>query len=261
MCTSLSGLSGGEPQDGGTSDAAPDTTAGTSSYAAAVLADQPIAYYPLDETSGNTVRSAVPNAPDGTFTRGVTLGRTSPVTRNLANRAAAFDVASGESDLAFGNFFSFAGNAPYSVELWTMPTAGANDGKYHHLFSKCDRNATAPLVGWNLVTQGMTLGVWAERIVAGAIIQTPAVGLTLDTFTHVVAVYDGIGLRVYLNGSQSSGPTPDPRLLGPSTTAAFAGAANGGTGHGFIGLIDEIAIYDRPLTPEQVAAHYAAGKP
>jgi hypothetical protein len=271
-CSNLSGLSGG----GDVPDASIDATSvedggadvdGGASYAAVVLSDQPIAYYPLDETTGNTVASAVSGAPPGTFTHGVTLGQTSPVTRNTANRAAAFDTAHGaDSDLAFGDVFSFPGTAPFSIELWVMPGPTADDGKYRHIFSKCDRDpANIPLVGWNLVAQGTTpLTVWTERIADGGNLSTAHIALALNVFTHIVGVYDGSSLFFYSNGGQSAGPNPDLRTLTKTVTSAFVGSANGGStgnGHAFVGLIDEIAIYDKALAPDRIAAHYAAGKP
>src|SRR5690606_25522063 len=47
------------------------------------------------------------------------------------------------------------------------------------------------------------------------------------------------------------GPAPDRVLIGATREGVF----------GFNGLIDEVAIYDYPLSPAQVQSHYTIGAP
>src|SRR4051812_20291297 len=132
------------------SEDAPRLDAARSVYATEVFADRPIAYYRLDEESGTAVKSAVLWAPDGTFTRNVTLGVPDAITNDPENRSASLASALGkDSDLSFGNNFAFTGTAPFTVECWLKPSTIDNTAR--HVFSKADRVNGAPTNGWNLV--------------------------------------------------------------------------------------------------------------
>ena len=100
---------------------------------------------------------------------------------------------------------------------------------------------------------------WAIMI-AGAyhILQTPANVLTIGTFQHVAATYDGTTMRIYVDGvekanmaaSGSIDPTTDPVLIGRN-------AANNTIV--WNGLIDELEIFNRALSQAEIAAIFNAG--
>ena len=79
---------------------------------------------------------------------------------------------------------------------------------------------------------------------------------SFNTWYHVVMTYDGITLRLYINGSEEdtralTGKDPSTAALNLSYDSRFAGWI-------FKGAIDEVAIYGYPLNAAEVAAHYAA---
>ncbi|MCU0980410.1 MAG: LamG domain-containing protein, partial [Pirellulaceae bacterium] len=81
--------------------------------------------------------------------------------------------------------------------------------------------------------------------------------LPLRSWNHVVLVRQGDTVRVYLNGARE--PEIEGRL--PPTFPdhcgqIFVGARNERFAP-FQGRIDQVAIYDRPLRPDEVAAHFA----
>jgi hypothetical protein len=105
--------------------------------------------------------------------------------------------------------------------------------------------------------------------------QTPNV-ITPGTWLHVAVTWDGVNVTRYLDGAVLADPT-NPRALSAPPTFASSGwglgigcrsiTANGGIAGpylGFIGLslftgiVDEAALYDRALTPAEIAAYYAA---
>jgi hypothetical protein len=88
---------------------------------------------------------------------------------------------------------------------------------------------------WSTVTAPVSPGVW----------------------THVVGVYDGDAVRLYVNGVQvGSRPSTfdlamtDPEMGIASTTAGWLE---------WDGLLDELAVYYGALTPDEVARHYRIG--
>jgi len=94
--------------------------------------------------------------------------------------------------------------------------------------------------------QDNSLDAWSEEGV-----------LTLDRWHHLAMTYDGEFLRVYADGRQvAEEQIGRPRTLG---TGPLAIGRRQDQYNSFEGLIDEVRVYDRALTPEQLKAHYEAG--
>jgi hypothetical protein len=79
--------------------------------------------------------------------------------------------------------------------------------------------------------------------------------LTTNTWSHLAATYDGATLRLYLNGQEVASDT---------TTGAISPSSNplqiGGDsfyGQHFVGLIDDVRVYDIALTTQQIQADMA----
>ena len=232
-----------------------------SSYATAILADGPLAYFRLNESSGTTISSEVGSFV-GSFSHGVTLGTPSSVTRESGNLGATFfsDASNDDSDLTLGNNFAFTGTQAFSIEMWVNATT--IDSNPRHTLSKADRDGTdTPVDGWNVCVSAGT--IWIERIAnAGSVIRSSQLAIVQGSTFYFVGVYDGSNLIPYVNAVSGS-PVPAPGAVTPNVTAAFMGSANGGVnpGHGFIGMLDEVAVYDKALTQAQITAHFNAGKP
>jgi hypothetical protein len=119
-------------------------------------------------------------------------------------------------------------NTPYAGQLDPQDTptpfsAIGNDGKWHHVTAVLHRNGG----GAGYSASGMS--VFLDGALAGYVHAD-----TLDA-TH----------------------NPPYNNTNISTTNPLAiGAGNNDGGNGFIGNIDEVAIYQRALSPAEVAAHY-----
>ncbi|OGG01584.1 hypothetical protein A2Z33_04545 [Candidatus Gottesmanbacteria bacterium RBG_16_52_11] len=77
-----------------------------------------------------------------------------------------------------------------------------------------------------------------------------AVALSLSSWNHVLCTYDGINIKVYLNGNQT-----DSWIQGSSITAASSAlhiAQNSSSAQRFEGQLDEMTIFTYPLTIQQV---------
>jgi plastocyanin len=87
---------------------------------------------------------------------------------------------------------------------------------------------------------------------------TPANVLTLGTFQHVAATYDGAMMRIYVDGVEkgnmaatgSIDPTTDPLLIGRNAVSLNID---------WHGLIDELEIFNRALSATEIAAIFNAG--
>ncbi|MFI7701790.1 LamG-like jellyroll fold domain-containing protein [Nonomuraea sp. NPDC049480] len=74
--------------------------------------------------------------------------------------------------------------------------------------------------------------------------------LPLDTWSHLTATYDGTTLRLYVNGTQISQRTAGGPIRTDNGVLRIGG--NSLWGEHFNGLIDEVRIYNRALTPAQI---------
>ena len=80
-----------------------------------------------------------------------------------------------------------------------------------------------------------------------------------NTWFHVGAVGTGASIQLFINGERVSGP-PGPPGYGASTFSFNIGGGGvfDGTGNQFTGSIDEVAIFNKALTEEQITTHAAA---
>ena len=184
---------------------------------------------------------------DGTYVGGCTLG----VPGVVANETAVgFDGATCTVDL--GDNFKFLNQAPFSIEAWVRTNALA--GNFGHLFSK-EMRTSAPVNGYAMVFENPT-SVYVERAVSSKNQRTNDALVTTGVFTHVVATYDGVNQRVYVDGKATAAVVADSASLMDVAESAFIGSA--GASNFFKGDIDEVAVYDKALTPTQVATHHDA---
>ena len=76
--------------------------------------------------------------------------------------------------------------------------------------------------------------------------------LASNTWTHLTASYDGANLRLYVNGTQVASRAVSGSML--ASTGVLRIGGNNTWGEWYGGLIDDIRIYNRALTPSEVQA-------
>jgi glucose/arabinose dehydrogenase/PKD repeat protein len=230
-----------------------DITAGPSggSYTATYTATQPpagppglVAAYGFNEGTGSVAGDASGHGHTGTIS-GATW-----VTGGKYGGALAFDAVdwvtiapSSLLDLTTGMTLS-AWVKPTGTTGWqTVVLKEQPGGLVYALYSSTTGNVPA-----------------AHAYVAGAERRTlgPTV-LPANTWTHLAATYDGAMLRLYVNGVQASARA----MAGPiaTSTGLLRIGGNAVWGEYFRGLIDEVRVYSRALTPSEIQADMAAAIP
>jgi hypothetical protein len=232
-------------------------------YAATVLADAPLAYYRLDETSGTVAHDASGHQLDGVY--GAAVGR------------GAAGLLVGDTDGAA----SFNGGAwslervvtvprnpalePYravSIELWMQQRVYNRD--FTALVEYGDFPGATVDVPYAAVLYSNAFGVYLYSLQQGSAaepgfhsVTQPALGATY----HVVITYDGANVRLYVDGVlEATKP-----FYGAIAGYGYSGLGIGGSAAGgssdvvFAGTVDEVAIYGAALPAQRVMAHYAAG--
>ncbi|MEW6157554.1 MAG: FG-GAP-like repeat-containing protein, partial [Verrucomicrobiota bacterium] len=106
---------------------------------------------------------------------------------------------------------------------------------------------------WGITLQNGDFGVVIRQ--PGGCSQTVPSGITpsLGTWYHVLATSDGTTAKIYVNGSLRNSAAVDPEYIGTPNGTRIGGEVCCG-GNNFPGLIDEVSIWDRALSDEEVTS-------
>ncbi|MFH1997395.1 MAG: LamG domain-containing protein, partial [Patescibacteria group bacterium] len=86
------------------------------------------------------------------------------------------------------------------------------------------------------------------------------IDIPLNAWAHVVGVYDGASVMVYINGMQNGSiGSLSGNIYSLSNDCRIG--ADAWDSPKFNGLIDEVAIYNRALSAAEIQQHYEAGSP
>ncbi len=228
-------------------------------YAQAVLASKPVAYWRMGEFGGPRALDATGNNNHGQYEPGVAFcleGPESPAFCGPATVNRVPHFAGGRMRAEIPGLGS-----AYSVELWFW-NGLPNDARAvtGYLFSRGpEGSGIGPPdhlgIGGTHVATGKLL------FYNGDVLKESLVGtneVPQETWCHVVLVREGKKVAVYLNGRTT------PEISGqadPHPSRASKQVFVGGSSDNllnFEGKIDEVAVYDRPLSPDEIARHYAA---
>jgi predicted outer membrane repeat protein len=119
----------------------------------------------------------------------------------------------------------------------SQPAPGGNDGSYGLVY----------LVGQDRLSISLNVNGWADHLSACTI--------SIDTWYHVVGTYDGAEWRLYVDGSlDNSGSLPGS--ISTQSGSLFIGYENSWQQECFNGVIDDVRIYNRALSPEEIRHLY-----
>jgi hypothetical protein len=226
------------------------------SYGAAVLASKPSAYWRLSEFDGARASDASPNNHAAAYEDGVAFYLEGPeakgFSQNAINRAPHFAGGRVAAHLA-----RLGGS--YSMECWIWNSLPSTVRPVTGYFFSRGVNGDGSAAGDHLGIGGTATSAGRLIFFNGNQRNQLLKGTTeiaLRSWHHVVLVRDGKRVRVYLDGN------PDPQLAGDIDVTVpanggevFIGGRNDNFAN-FEGKIDEVSVYDRALTADEVGAHY-----
>ncbi|MGC9941953.1 MAG: LamG domain-containing protein [Verrucomicrobiota bacterium] len=251
-------------------------------YAKVVVADGPVAYWRLDEPSGST------NAVDavGSFNGSYLPGNGSfdfDATTGIPNST---DGAIGITNGATVSFpYAIEINPPgaFSVEGWFQATSlPANPNDYRTPISSMSNPFGEGPTGWLVYqTAANNWSWWPYSGYYGSVQLTDSDQIVVNQWYYLTLVYDGTTFTFYVNGvAQASGTDSGfvqngnvPEVAGSSSYYNYNYTDNNGNGitgsyptvlgwrsdegfNPFEGTIDEVAVYNKPLTPQQIQNHF-----
>lgn len=226
-----------------------------SPYAQRVLAAGVAAYWRLGELNGAATAADQTTLHPGTYHDFYGTGLQAPgALLDDANTAADFY---GSSYVEVPYSPALQRETTYSLEAWVKPNAAS--GRQSVI---CSRSQFLSR-GYELAASG---AVWQFRTgnqdTSISEIWNDLNGgtVTAGEWHHLVATYDGVTKRLYVNGELVGSQV----IVAKATTFALRlGAGRTYTsppGDYLSGTLDDVAVYWRTLTPAQVAEHYSVGR-
>lgn len=263
-----SGSSSGSSSGGGSGGSSSGDAAAPAddAYRQTVMADAPVAYWRLGDAEGAPAKDEVGDAHPGAYYGNVEHEVAGII---AGNGAARFDGSTG--CIGVGEYFRFPGRVAFSVEGWVNLTEYGAEGTR---MVSTEGFPTGIRSGWNLSASYGDTGyayfdAWSSegsdnQYVMGAYASTsPEHGkLPLGEWSHVVGTFHDEAEEIWVNGvlrNRARQSTLDRANAG-TLTIGCAGSGDGPIYLGAKGALDEIAIYDKVLSPERIAAHHAAGR-
>ncbi|SMQ72678.1 PKD repeat-containing protein [Plantibacter sp. VKM Ac-1784] len=228
-------------------------TAPADAYGAAVFGLDPALYWRLNETSGSTAVDAGPTESNGLYFGQVTKGANGAIS-GVDNRAAQF-TSNGWDEGGVSSQSSYSNPTSYAMEAWFQTTStqggkvigfgsnqtGGSGGYDRHVFLRPDGK--------------LVFGTWTgqENTI------TSQAAVNDGQWHHVVAQQSAAGMKLFIDGS-SVGTNPQ---TGAQDYTGYwrVGGDNAWQGSVpyFNGKIDEVAVYNAPLTDAQVTQHRELG--
>ena len=222
-----------------------------SAHAEAVLASKPIAYWRMQELEGPTAHDHSGTGNDATYEDFVVFYLDGPSPSSRSPHFAGGRMCASLPDLG----------DTYSVELWfwnglpsdTRPVTG-------YMLSRGidgDKNCPGDHLGIGGTHSGQGKLIFSNGN-RGDELLTGRTTLGLRTWNHVVLCREGTSVAAYLNGD------PTPEIIGEAEVTRPADANRVFVGGrcdnvaNWEGKLTEVSVYDRVLSAEEAAEHYAA---
>jgi hypothetical protein len=258
-------------------------------YPAMILSNSPVGYWRLTETNMSPPLNIISNfSTQGALVNGIAINDT--VTNGQPGRIGTSvgfyaDPAStlAEIDMPWNALIN--SEPPFSIEFWCLPSAttlaytAGGIGPCPLSSMDTSHYGGGNRQGWLFYINDGSPGIWDFRLGSTTgyyadCLQTTGAPSGSNTWSHIVATYDGTNVLLYLNG-----------VLAGSTTAALSGwspnyeavlrvgnntltggnatgnaiAYNGYEGNrNYNGFMQQIAIYTNVLSPARINAHYMA---
>ena len=242
-----------------------------------ILADDPVAYYPLGESPGSTTAHDFSgNALHGVYSDHYALLSEPGAQVSIDDSAVRFETEN-PADNDPANEWGEGGTVLVQDDAGDPKLQIAGDLTIEFWFKRTDD--TWPwyhqrIVGKGDTNGGRNYGIWLQPKVPSASAQVifqqtngdqlpvqlkSTSAIPIEQWTHVAAVIQGDQAYLYINGqleNQATRPglpaaNSDPFVVG-------FGPHDEGLASHFPGSVDEVAIFDKALSADRIAEHYDA---
>ena len=213
----------------------------TATFTRSVGAPGLVAAWAFDEGAGTSTADATGGGHTGTLSNAVWSAS------GKFGSAISFNGTSSLVRVADAPALDFT--TGMTIEAWVLPSVLS--GWRTVLLKERGNDLTYGLYAWDNAPRPAsyvsTGGIGLEA--------TGTAGIPLNTWTHLAATYDGATLRLFVNGTQAG-----TRALAGAIAVTNGELTIGGNdpwGEFFAGSIDEVRLYNRPLTAAEIQSDMA----
>jgi len=195
----------------------------------------------MNEESG-TIVDYSGEGNNGTTYGGVTYGAAGKL-----NTALSFDGEDDYIDCGNGSSLDFDASESYTWEGWFKP--GTPTGTYGNIISKLEEGVSGYVIGFK--NNKIFIGDHSSEVVHSS-------ELALNEWHHFTITYNNKNVQIYINGIPDGESSSSQDFVDDTTTHLLLGYFVP-TNEYFNGTIDEVAIYNRALSAEEILDHYKRG--
>lgn len=231
---------------------------GSGDYTAQVLADSPIAWWRMDETSGTVLADAAGSHPLNIVGSGTPTFGVAPITAKMPGTAIHYPGTLYAVDSGSTAWLDAMSTGSFSIEF-LMRTTNQNCVIAHH-----GVNSGGSTQVFTIFNSGNSLLFnWTESTGSnrGQFWNGPVPFVADNSWHHYVVTFNAptFVTTFYTDGKQT-GSFTGAGLLKPNSGTPFTLGAVWAPGYGSIysGDLDEFAIYPDALTADRVLSHYVA---
>jgi hypothetical protein len=214
------------------------------------LSDNLVAYYKLDESSGN--------ASDSVGSRTLTNTNTVSYATAKINNGADFGASNADKRLLYTTDSYGITTGAITLTGWVKMNTEISSGNPRFFEHRYGASGIANYVEYNY--NGGTRQIRIGRDISGVNINTVNSTVTLGTtnWYHFAMAFDGSTIEGYINGSSIG--TVGSTQTGSTTSDGFC---IGATVNGFLfasAVVDEVGMWNRRLSSDDVSKIYNAGR-
>jgi len=250
--------------------AAVSVTTALADYPSTILADNPVAYFRLEETTGADVYDSSTNGFIGVIDfnsiNSPTLGLPGIDTNSFSfayGPGGAGDY--GQIDVPFNVLLAppaadAVHGAAFSAEVWLQPTTQPASGSYCVPLADngpYGSGSYSGSSGWNIYQSPGPASFWIFDMRPNSFQQFTTPIVLLEWY-HLAVTYSGSVFTYYINGV-SQGAFADATYIANPGYDLYVGSGPNTGWQPFQGGVDEVALYDYELTAAQIANHYQVG--
>jgi len=230
----------------------------------APLSNGLVGYWTFDGPSinwrANTVSDMSGSGNTGTL---VSLGTSTAPTAGKIGQALKFNGSSGNVSFATGTNIP-VGNSNYTLSAWIKPTSL---GGYGGIIGWGNYGTTNQVNAFRLTESGScTGGQGVYNYWWGNDLKACTTLLTANAWHFVVAEFDGTTRKIYVDNTLIANDTPGSSHSVPNTSNFKVGqtcpvsVCTGNGGEFFPGSLDDVRIYSRALSAQEIQQLYSMGR-
>jgi hypothetical protein len=227
------------------------------------------------DNNPNTGDTPIQAADSSIYKNHGTINGATSTDAGIINGALSFDGLKDHVSISHSTSLNIAGTSPFSISMWvkgigsknnpndvnpvvetlmTKQPEGSCSGGYYILYRNYDPNPNSNKRMYFGFSQGCST---ESYVVSNKNDWEP------DNWYNIVGTWDGTtspdGMKLYINGELDATTTAKYPTIMQNTAALWIGAWTTGPNAYYKGLIDEVKIYKRALSEEEIKEGYKQG--